>query len=1174
MSIKLNKNTNEKELINQLIKQSILNTEYELECIVGGNHNLGSTISHQQFRKILTRINGKKEYQNKPPEDKLVISFPRDTKFGNIRVVINGFGSINYYCLNEKLDGIIHNVIFEEKQLVSEKQNRVTVPNYNIKFNQKSERQMETDTALIRDLLRDWRDIQKMFRYKKSYRFITMPDRMFFIDCSIVRSSGFEDRELPVKEVLARDLFHNVVKPVEEKAPFGEWWKKVSKNLDTMVKVRDVNIYYKSMKESRVLENEFLYEVEIEFNNHATTPGDGTLPKTLKQEYIDASKKDEFIAGVFNKYFKQIGIVLQCIQDSFYIISNNEYLDTVTEYTKLTNVKKGQENLFFGPLPVEMDNNKLLEFPEQFYDDMPRVYENGNVIMDYCVTDKSDGYRCLLYCDTKGRFFLIGRDSSCPIRDMGVAVPEYANSIFDGEYIDVDKDGAFFNKYYIFDAYFIKGHSIMRRPFGRGKEPGGRLYEIFKFVDHFIAGAGVLLGGADVKSLPVMNSRYMFRVDKKTFLFGEMSKTPRHLRNPKLIFAQCKTLLNKMNKEFGGFLEEGHMFSYKTDGLIFTPVELGVYQSSLENKVPDPILVSSRKWSQVFKWKSTAQLSIDFRVDFPKDMKTKERITLYIDTQKYVRCQLLCRNYDSHMWRNRADIGGEVGGNIKAIGEKQKTESAISSLLLNDGLSLYNMPDEVPFKAVYPFLGARDMDGNIQIMSHECLLPVEPNGDVKCMNGDMIYQGSVVEFTYDITPGKYDNEAMRWQAQKVRFGKMPNAMNTCLDIWNLAHNPVSVDIISEGLTPEKLSGLKNINYYLQGKHLLSDGLKKFNNFVKGWVLERYMKNMTSPRVLDLACGKMGDYAKYAGLGTSALVGLEINSDNLNNKQNGAATRILNMMGNNPRAKALANKTLLVLGDMNKNMADGSAAEDELGRYYLDILYGRHRPSTNFNTKHAKFYNVGTEGFHVVVSNYAIHYALDSFTNINNFLENVGQNLREQGYFIGTCLDGNLILDELNKAGGFLEGKVNGHVIWSIDRRHVQKSDGVIYEESGQIADKKVADSYNTNMPHMLGPSNRVDMYFETMNTISNEYLVDIKYIEQQAINYGLKLVDTRLFTESPGSLLSEWENSEQNQQQRRLNDDDGKQTVKQMIDEIRKERGLNDWARYQRYFVFQKVPAV
>jgi SAM-dependent methyltransferase len=1174
MSIKLNKQTHEKEQICTLIKQSLMNADYELECIIGGNYKLGSGISSQQFQKILSRINNKKEYQAKNPEDKLIINFPMDTKFNNIRVIINGFGSINHYCMSEKLDSIIHNVVFEEKRFVPEKINRLKVPEYTLRFNQKSERIMEPDTAIIRELLRDWREIPKVFRYKKLHRYYTMPDRMFSIDCSIVRSSGVEYREMSVRDVLDQDLIQNVIKPTDEKEPFSVWWKTQIRNPGALVRVSDVNIHYKTLKESRVFENDYQYEVEIEYHNDTTTQSEGRLPKTIRQEYVDAKEKDAFVLGIFAKFFKQIGMILQCVQDSFYLISNTESIDAIAEYVKLTGVRanSGMENLFFGPLPTELDNNKLIEFPAHAYDDMNVAYENGNIILDYCVTEKSDGFRNLLFVNSVGRCFLVSRDSMNPIRFMGISIPEYSNSVFDGEFIENDLKGEFLNKFYMFDAYFVKGRNIMRQPFGRGREPGGRLYELNRFAEVFQTGTGVMLNDMELAKMPAGSTRYMFRIERKTFLFGESSKTPSNLRATDMIFNQCAVLLNKMNTEYGGYLEEGHMFSYKTDGLILTPVELGVFQTRLTDNIPAHILSSSRSWSLVYKWKALNQLSIDFRVEFHKDMKTNDLITVYIGSQKYVRCQLLCRNYDSHIW---ADKNGVAAG--KRSGQ-QKWLNA--SLQLNDNMSLYNLPEEIPFKPAYPFVGARDMDGNIQIMSHECLLPMSANSGIKCLNGDIIFNGCVAEFTYDPSPdAKYENEAMRWQPHKVRFGKAPNALNTCLGIWNLIHSPVSRETMTEGLTLERAAKIKNINYFLTGRFALTTCIKKFNRFVINWALERYMSQLTTPRVLDIACGKMADYFKYAKLGAGTVVGLEYNPDNLTNPVDGAAARILNGVGDNPRIKALAAKTLLIQGDMTKNMADGSAATDELGRYYLDILYGRHRPSTNFNAKHAKFYNLGTDGFNLAVCNYAIHYAMGNFQDIGSFFENVGQNLRPQGYFIGTCLDGNMILEELNNSGGYIEGRVNGNIVWFINGRQTLVGSGAtLYEENGQTLSNMPITKYTTKEPQLIGPGCAIESYFETFNTISRENLVDIRYLEHIARDYGLKLVDTRTFLESPGNLLSEWEATYDPAKKPRPGvakggDDADTQTVAQMVSEIRKEKALNTWSKFQRYFVFQKLAA-
>ena len=47
-----------------------------------------------------------------------------------------------------------------------------------------------------------------------------------------------------------------------------------------------------------------------------------------------------------------------------------------------------------------------------------------------------------------------------------------------------------------------------------------------------------------------------------------------------------KILLDKMNHEYGGTLEKGHMFSYPTDGLIFMPINKPLYNFKVCNKIP------------------------------------------------------------------------------------------------------------------------------------------------------------------------------------------------------------------------------------------------------------------------------------------------------------------------------------------------------------------------------------------------------------------------------------------------------------------------------------------------------------------------------------------------------------------------------------------------------------
>ena len=67
-------------------------------------------------------------------------------------------------------------------------------------------------------------------------------------------------------------------------------------------------------------------------------------------------------------------------------------------------------------------------------------------------------------------------------------------------------------------------------------------------------------------------------------------------------------------------------YDYKTDGLIFTPVNLTVGEGNKKN-------VYGGSWDRIFKWKPVEDNSIDFKVVFVKDSKNKD-IEKFIDDGK------------------------------------------------------------------------------------------------------------------------------------------------------------------------------------------------------------------------------------------------------------------------------------------------------------------------------------------------------------------------------------------------------------------------------------------------------------------------------------------------------------------------------------------------------------
>ena len=81
-----------------------------------------------------------------------------------------------------------------------------------------------------------------------------------------------------------------------------------------------------------------------------------------------------------------------------------------------------------------------------------------NITKNYCVTDKADGERYLLYVHTDKRVYLI--NNRLNIKYTGVSHTA-TNTILDGEYVTKDKNGEKMNLFAAFDIYYLKGNILI-----------------------------------------------------------------------------------------------------------------------------------------------------------------------------------------------------------------------------------------------------------------------------------------------------------------------------------------------------------------------------------------------------------------------------------------------------------------------------------------------------------------------------------------------------------------------------------------------------------------------------------------------------------------------------------------------------------------------------------------
>jgi hypothetical protein len=1090
--MKLNSQKNEKGIILDMIEQSNNNIDLELECIISDNHHHSfNQVKYQQFVNIIKRIKNMKNYESGRTVNKLNISFPLDSKFKDIRAVIVGYQAISNYCNHEKISTIINNVVFESKKLRSIKNNKLSITDYGLKFNLKKESKLDKEESIVVELIREWDKIPKTFRYKKTFIF-KETNNNYSIDLSIVKSSAQSDQYLTVEEIEKRKLLKKVIKPRSVVSSFSDWWSMIAKNKEEKVLVQNLDLMYKNIEESRVFTNKPIYEVEIEYIKNKN-------PSFNPPKFDRIQLKKDYLNKEFQEFFKNIGVVVQSIQNSFFIMSYTEKQHFINKYLKmLKNILKDNKSsrrtstrnmnplkltpnrLFFGPLAVDLTQDKLGFFDaDKLTDD--QIITNNNIKINYLVTDKADGERNLLIINDEGECYSINRESH--IKKLGLFMPEYANSVFDTELINRNINGKFCNNIYLFDSYVVKGEFIMTMPFNWNKD-GGRHIHLKKVEKYFKSGGNII---QENKNLPLL-------VYIKNYLPSDSPNTIKKNQDSPQIFKSCKELLSKMNKKYCGLLDEGHLFSYTTDGLVFIPNNLGVFQYHQDDEVNN--IFVSKRWDMNYKWKASHHLTVDLKVQFGKKLSTNTMNYVYLNNKKYLQSDLYCKVY------HRSD------------------NNQLNYHLLNQGLKLDFIPEDFKFNPSLPFNGVIE-DGELINTIHQCYLEVDVENNIKCSNGDIIVNDGTVEFEYNL---EIEEPELRWKPIRNRPDKNPNGFNTASDIWRLIHYPITTEMICGSPLDDSIT---DSIYYSNNNHteFKTTPLKKFNNFVKDYLIERGLNNMNKTYVLDMACGKMGDFFKYVKNDVHVLVGLDINGDNLHNKHDGAATRIMNNMHSSPKIGKLAGKTLVLQADVSKSISNGDAAIGLQNRYYLDVIYGRLKPKNN---KLLKMVNLGLEGFHMVTCMYAIHYMFRNEEYLDQFLLNVSQNLRDQGYFIGTCMDGPSIVKSF-KGKEQIYGEVDGKTIYTIN--------------------KMVDMEYNN-----ITVGNSVEVYFETFNESVEEYLVDISYLAERAKNYDLKLIESNLFLEEPGNLLNQYEV------------DFGENAGL-----VKKNKDLETWASWNRYFIFQKV---
>jgi len=346
-----------KDRLTSLIKDAQQKSVLELECVVKSTP--GNKITSKMFKDVIKKIKGIPDINMQSNSESLDI-FIEGQK--SMRYTVNGNMSINKYCKSNTLSTLNGS----QYELISKKSiNNVDIGNYNIRFNLKSEEKKKVDLKL----LNDWSKLPKTFRYKKRFSYITS-DKLFSFDLTVVKSSNkivkiLPNIKKPKREV--EDFFKKfVIKPLKAKdMSFDDYWKSLKKDDIVEIKGRTVEQYVssKTLQSSSVLTNEFEYEIELEYLGNKTGH---------KSKY----------SGILEKMINNVGIILQGIQQSNFIISNSEKQSVKTKLKELLNNYK-----FSGPQNITLEMKHLVKHN---YIDYSKIL---SIRRQYSVTEKADGER-------------------------------------------------------------------------------------------------------------------------------------------------------------------------------------------------------------------------------------------------------------------------------------------------------------------------------------------------------------------------------------------------------------------------------------------------------------------------------------------------------------------------------------------------------------------------------------------------------------------------------------------------------------------------------------------------------------------------------------------------------------------------------------------------------------
>jgi mRNA (guanine-N7-)-methyltransferase len=985
----------------------------------------------------------------------------------NIRAEIVGLDLIQEYCRTNSIQKLLDmpsttydKIKFTQKTLPEykgEKIKPVLFDDFNLKISYQLEQNSTARSDFIRNILDKWTEKMKSFRYLNRVRF-SHPDLPIFADISIVRSSR--------------------------------------SNRGEFIKTYDV-------QDSGVFQGLETYEIEMEIDN--TRVGTATQWNTVTK-LVDLIRKT-------------IRIVLSGLQGTAYPISYIERDDILFEYMKIIRGDEYQQGRvqnrdFIGPSSVTLQVENIVE-----------NYQNSltpNIRNHYTVTDKADGERKLLFVNSKGSIYMIDTNMNVIFTGSKTINKNLFDSIVDGEFIKYDKMGESIQLYAAFDIYFVHKKSTREYAFSKtGEEPVLDLEDTPVLEDAFLDDKNPLQksntsiseirdkkdkkkdsenqihkGNENViRYRLALLQQFISRLNPISILVGKKHGDEENkacdfkikcktfcMTSPSVtIFQACSKIISD--------IDDG-IYSYNTDGLIFTPSNTGVGV----DKVGSAAKLQKISWERSFKWKPPHFNTIDFLVSIKKDKHGKDEIHHIFQDGKNVEGLQNFVQYKILELR--------CGFNEKTDGFLQPFQDLVNGKLPtfgdNDNTSLYKPVKFIPTNPYDPnacytnILLREDKNQNLALYSEE---------------GEYFEDHMIVEFSYQ----PQNASGWRWIPLRVRYDKTTelrnglnnfgNAYHVANTNWQSIHRPVTKKMITEGTEIPEMIDISDEGdgegaagegvYYNRsnslnletGNEKRTAGLRDFHNLYvkKNLILAVSHRKDT---LIDYAVGKAGDLSKWIKAELSFVFGIDISVPNIHNRLDGACARYLKLCR---KVKPIPN-ALFVNGTTAQLIRNGDAFTTPKDKAIADAIFGNGpKDAKLLGDGVYKQYGIAQDGFNISSCQFALHYFWENKATLHRFLRNLAECTRLNGYFIGTCYDGETVFKLLKN-----KNEDESMVIFDGNRKMFELTKK--YSHSGFVPD-------DTSIGYPI------NVYQETINKTFREYLVNFDYFVTAISDYGFILVD-------------------------------------------------------------------